>query len=377
MLRRGLVRAGWFLIALAPQLAVAGGTVTVIRPDAQEILFGATLFAFDVEHAEPAVERIDVFVGRRLVGTALAPDWSFEWEAPADVSTDSVLALIYVGGNVVERIEIPTRKIGMSQGVGVSLVQLYPVVLDRKGRYILDLDVDAFEVLDQGSPVPIKNFSVQTTRSRIGLLLDVSNSMESKISVLREASSRFVSELGERHAVSVYTFNHALQRLASGSRDTPELRRSIGELRAGGGTALYDALIQVLDEMQRLDGRRAVFVFSDGRDERSLTSKQSVIRRAVASDVIIYAVGTQVEKESAPRDDLEALAAETGGRSYFVQRAEDLYGVFDEVLRDLEAQYVLSYPPPKGQAGVRAVEVRVTDPRYDVRCRSQYLYDGD
>ena len=93
--------------------------------------------------------------------------------------------------------------------------------------------------------------------------------------------------------------------------------------------------------------------------------------------MIIYAVGTLSSGGSRrARDDLVSMAEETGGRAFFIKRSEDLRSVLSDILLDLDAQYVLSYPPPEGPAGTRAVEVRTADRKYSVRCRRQYVYGG-
>jgi len=307
----------------------------------------------------------------------MRPDWSFRWEAPPGAGERQIVAVVYAGDAVIDRFHIKTRKVGATQEVDVSLVQLYPVVVDRRGRFVKGLELADFDVLDQGRPVEVQNFAERTSDSSLALLLDVSQSMEEKIGVVRTACARFVDQLGDRHATSLYAFNHGLQRLAPLERNPGAVKAAVAGLTAGGGTALYDALIQVFDDLKRISGRRAVVVFSDGRDERSLSSWDAVARAGRAGDVIIYAVGTQSNEDSRrSRDDLVSMAEETGGRAFFIKRAEDLRGVLADILLDLDAQYVLSYPPPEGPAGTRAVEVRTADGKYKVRCRQQYVYGG-
>ena len=130
--------------------------------------------------------------------------------------------------------------------------------------------------------------------------------------------------------------------------------------------------------MSSVRGRRALVVFSDGRDERSLTTLQRTIELARRSEVVIYAVGAGDSLEDLEaRDDLRILAEETGGKAQFIQKLKGLPRIFDTVLEDLGSQYYLGYTAPKGLRGLRKVVVQVKEGSYSVRCRKRYYHDGE
>ena len=131
----------------------------------------------------------------------------------------------------------------------------------------------------------------------------------------------------------------------------------------------------MLRELRPLTGRKVVLIFSDGKDERSLISLQTVIHAAHESSVILFVVALleQGEADSAWRD-MQSLAEETGGQAFLLRKLELLRGAYEMVVAHMRAQYVLSYRPPEGEAGLRPIEVGVTRPGLEVHCRKSYLY---
>lgn len=100
-----------------------------------------------------------------------------------------------------------------------------------------------------------------------------------------------------------------------------------------------------------------------------LADVQEYARRA---GVAIYSVALGTDRRLRP---LRRLARETGGRSYTL-RASELPGVYEEIERELRAQYLLTYQAPEAPAGAREtfrrVEVRVARPGIEARTLAGY-----
>lgn len=376
MLGSGAVRRTGTLILLLALVAVGGeGAVAFLSPAPGEILLGETVFKFEVEAGTPPVDRVDVYVGGKLVGSATAPAWTLTWSAPDSLVGTRVTAVAFAGDKPVERVELPTQSLGYSQELEVTAVQLFPVVRDRKGRYVSSLKREDFEVLEQGKPVPVETFSTEVSQLKIAILLDVSGSMVPKLAQVQEAACAFVDKLGASDEISVYSFNQALAVAVTGATDHAEVKRSIRSLKAAGGTALYDAVSRVAKDLAKKPGRKAIFLFSDGQDEISVLSLPHAVRMVSTSDAIVYAVGAGDDDRSiVARKDLDELATATGGEAYFVAKTRELDRVFAAVLLDLRSQYFITFTPSPGPAGERRVEVRAKSERYTVRCRKSYRH---
>jgi Ca-activated chloride channel family protein len=163
--------------------------------------------------------------------------------------------------------------------------------------------------------------------------------------------------------------------------DLRALGEGIAQLRPGGSTALCDALVYSLARLQRVKGRRALVVLSDGlgRDERvSFAACQRFVAR---SGVPVYLI---MLPESGPADERRTVAAvrraeelvgPSGGKVVRIESTDRLGQVYLEIQAELRAQYVLSYYPAPAagtQPGWRPVTVQATRPGLTVRAAGGY-----
>src|SRR5215217_6705552 len=77
----------------------------------------------------------------------------------------------------------------------VDLVRVGAVVRDRKGRFVRDMSVRDFEVLDAGEHRRISEFRHDDSAVSIALLFDASGSMESRLGQARETAEHILSWL--------------------------------------------------------------------------------------------------------------------------------------------------------------------------------------
>ncbi len=370
-----LVLCSAVLIAGTANPVRSDDRIRFVEPAANGLLIGQTSFRFEVGPGDADVERIDVYVDGVLVGSAVEPEWSFVWDAPSGASGTPVVAVAFAAGQLVARARLQTAAVGFGSEIDVSVVQLYPAVVDRRGRFVRDLEKRDFVIHDQGKPVAIEEFATEATTLSIAVVLDVSASMFDRLGLVQNAACGFVDELRADDEVSVYAFNQSLRQVVKPTRNHDNIKNGIRSLIADGGTALFDALMRVLYDLEEIPGRRAVFLFSDGLDERSVATLARVVEAARSAEAIVYAVGAgDDDRALEARDDLLLLAEETGGDAHFIRKLKELPAVFDAVLSHLRAQYVLSYPPPSGEPGIRQIEVGVTNKKYTVHCRSSYAY---
>lgn len=371
----GLLSTAGLLILLLVVPAAGASDVAFVSPRDGELVAGDLQFKLRVRDGAD-IARVDVYVAGTLAGSAVAPDWSFAWSAPALVGAPIVAIAFDASGRPGERVRIKTAAHVITEWVDVNAVQLYPVVTDRGGRYVRGLERKSFTVLDQGKPVPIDYFSEDVERLSLAIVLDTSRSMTGKLSFVTEAAWGLIQQLESDDAVSMYAFNHGLvvgPRAAAA--ETATLEPFVRGLAPSGGTALYDALSEVLRDLAPGKGRKAIILFSDGQDEQSLLTLAQVVNSARQSEAILYTVGAGTsERDIEARADLEQLARETGGQALFFDNYRKLDSVFESVLLDLRSQYSLSYTPPGGESGVRAIEVKVEGSAYRVRCRPSYVY---
>jgi Ca-activated chloride channel family protein len=276
---------------------------------------------------------------------------------------------------------------GVRFRAGVDVVLLNVTVTDGSKRYVTDLDVGDFTVLEDGRPQNITFFRKADVRMALALLIDSSASMEESLSTAQEAAIGFVRELGPADLASVIDFDSRVQVLAPFTADRTALDAAIRSTVAGGSTAVYNAVyialrelakVRLTDEQEGLR-RRAIVVLSDGEDTSSLVSFDEMLDLAQRSDSVIYTIGLGVDtptvrRSADPSFVLTRLAQQTGGRAFFPEQAKQLTGVYTDIRNELSSQYLLAYVSSNERTTRwRGVNVRVNRPGMVVRTRQGYL----
>ena len=287
----------------------------------------------------------------------------------------------------------------------VNLVDVLFTVLNRRNKLVPDLQENDFKVFDEGKPQEIRYFSKQTDLPlRIGMLLDTSNSIRDRIKFEQDASVSFLFSVLRRNKdqAFVMTFDDEPQILQTFTSDTGSLRDQIMGTRAGGGTAIYDAIYQAcstqLNHPPRPQGdqpdvvRRVMILISDGEDNLSTHTRAEAIELAQRTSVVIYTISTSTQWVSLEETDpnktsdrkyhltegdkiLHDLAEETGGRAFFPYHVDDLDQSFQDIGDELRNQYSIAYQPANYVLDGRYHKIRVEVPDhkgYQVRARRGY-----
>jgi VWFA-related protein len=254
--------------------------------------------------------------------------------------------------------------------VSVETVTLDVVVVDKKGRFVPGLKPESFEVLEDGRPQNLSFFTAQFTPVTTLLLLDSSSSIRSSLSAIQTAAYLFVQNLSEGDSARIGLFNSEVR---FGSEFTDSIAEHLSILKTmkpEGKTALYDGILAALQELDPVDGRKSLLLFTDGDDagpanQGSEATAEDAVEKAKQSEVTIYTVGFTgwgpEGSESVNRPFLTSLAGATGGRAFFPADVEAVKKSFAEVQQDLHRHYRLAYVPEQAPSDVvwRNIEVKV------------------
>jgi Ca-activated chloride channel family protein len=209
------------------------------------------------------------------------------------------------------------------------------------------------------------------------LLLDSSGSMQGRMEKVHLAAGKFVDALKDEDQALVIDFDEKVFLLQDFTRDAKLLREAIDSTYAEGGTALYDALYAAFRKLRNVPGRKAIVLLSDGEDTNSKFSYARILEAAKTSDVIIYSIGLGVSiLDVASHSVLKELAEETGGRSFFTGKAEELEEVYQRIAEELRSQYYITYSPTNENWDGKWRKIRLTAPRrkdLDIRTRQGYF----
>ena len=255
----------------------------------------------------------------------------------------------------------------------VNLVDVLFTVFNKQNKIVADLEEKDFKVSDDGAAQQILSFSHQTDLPlRVGLLLDTSNSIRSRLKFEQDAATDFLYSVIRRDKDQTFlmTIEDDPQLVQSATADLGRVRDTLQRQRAGGGTALYDAIYKASEEMVKLplptgtpELRRVLVVISDGEDTLSRRSRGEALDMAQRASIVIYTISTSTEwivsdnKSQAARTAqrkylktdgdkvLETFANDSGGRAFFPYLIDDLASSFAAIGEELRSQYSLAYVP--------------------------------
>ncbi len=268
--------------------------------------------------------------------------------------------------------------------VDVARVPLLFAVTDRKNRFITDLGREDFRVFDNGWEQEIREFDRESDLPlRIGVILDTSNSIRGRFKFEQEAAIEFLQGVlvEESDRAFLVSFDTRAELIVDYTNDIEELADGVRRLRAGGGTALYDAIYyacrdKLPEDQPKEQFRRALVVIGDGEDNRSTVTREDALEMAHKSESVVYAISTNRSGGHLAIGDktLARFANETGGVIYRPFQARDLQQSFANIANELRHQYFILYSPAQfvNDGSFHTVEVRTRHRNATVRVRSGY-----
>ena len=309
--------------------------------------------------------------------------------------------------------------------VDTTLVSIPVSVMDRNGKFIPNLRKEDFHIWENGVEQQVAYFASVDKPFTVALVIDTSGSTKSRLMEIQDAATTFINQLRPDDRVMVVSFSDKIRVLSQPTSDRVALRNAVQMTQPGSGTRLYDAVDLVINEhFNRIDGRKAIVLFTDGVDTTSKrASYESTVRDAEELDALIYPVefdtyadmaggggggsqrgkggilddlisiivgggitingggggsgGTGTSRAEYERGDqyLHDLARVSGARLYNAEM-QNLDFAFRAVAEELRRQYSLGYyPKNKPVAGERrGIRVRVTRPELVVRTRDSYVF---
>jgi Ca-activated chloride channel family protein len=231
------------------------------------------------------------------------------------------------------------------------------------GQSIDDLGLDELNLLDNGKP-PLRILAFDSTKDiplRVGLLIDMSESMDQTRSKDRGAAIKYVQQIFRQKTDEAFVMNFGSRPVIAQTwtSDTSALIDGILNRRisavggtSAGGTAVFDAVHRAcLDEfsqMNHVSNVNFLILFSDGEDNASHYSLEDAVDACQRTDTAVYAFRNEAEPgfSSAGPKLLADLATQTGGRVFRDQDSEtEAYADLQSIQADLRSRYRLIYRP--------------------------------
>src|SRR5262249_49958775 len=298
------------------------------------------------------------------------------------------------------------RAAGQDQPIRLksTLVQVPVIASDSGGRYITDLKKSDFKLLEDGVVQQIDFFASVDQPFTVALLLDSSGSTMDQLNQIKAAALAFLDNLRPQDRVMIMNFDDSVHIHCDFTNDRGVLKRAVESIQPGEFTQVYEAIYTaVWERLRKLNGRRAVIVFTDGIDTASseIDDDDSLNAIAETEAVLVYPIRYSTRPDVERRllrkkeyqgqtgedriraldrtyreadEYLEELASLSGGLLERADTLKDLNGAFARIAAELRQQYLLGYYPTNTRENdsERKISVQVGRQGVKVRARPGY-----
>jgi VWFA-related protein len=246
----------------------------------------------------------------------------------------------------------------------VPVVNVDVVVTDNDGNYLTGLKKENFRLTEDGAPQTITNFATTDAPITVVILVEYSRRAYGwYLYTARSWADVFLHQLKPTDWV-------ALESFAMRPNVEVDFTHNISEVEQGlinlvlptfSESVIYDALIDTMDRLADVKGRKSILVLASGEDTFSRHNLNDAIARLKETDITVYCVGVgeqfalQMDMQGAngsgnlnylqAQNQLRTFAQLTGGRTWFPRFEGELPGVMGDVAASLRNQYSIAYSP--------------------------------
>jgi VWFA-related protein len=250
--------------------------------------------------------------------------------------------------------EAPVVRITQVDNSQFPQVTVYVSVTNAAGEP-LAVDAATIQLFENGVLMQTINITGTGTLSAPTTLfvIDVSGSMEKseKMNAAKEAAKAYVNQMRPGDQGGLIAFNTEVNILQPVTADHQALTQAIDSLYPNGNTAMFDALLEGVNLLAGIPGRKAILLLSDGLDNRSLHSVDDVIESIGPAGLSISTIGLGDPKEAGTNYGLDepalrSLAERAGGTYSFATDPTALTGIYEQEGRVLQSEYAFTYTSP-------------------------------
>jgi VWFA-related protein len=264
-----------------------------------------------------------------------------------------------------------------------QLVLINVTVTTPLNQVVTGMEKEHFKLAEDKVQQQIATFSSEESPLSVGLVFDISGSMNNKLQKSRMAAKQFFNTANPQDEFFLVQFNERPDLVIPWTTNTEEIQNRLAFTQAKGRTALLDGLYLAMNEMKKArNPRKAVLVLSDGGDNSSRYTETEIKNLVREADVQVYAMGIfepmggrgRTAEEMAGPGLLTELAEQTGGRHFPIDNLNELPDVAAKIGVELRSQYLLGYysSNPTNDGKYRRVEVKLVQPRGLPPLRAHY-----
>jgi VWFA-related protein len=246
------------------------------------------------------------------------------------------------GGGTVSDLNLTINSFTLGQ---FPWIRVLVSVTNQSGNAVSGLGRENFDLTDESRLEGVVKAEEQNQGGSraisTSMVLDRSGSMDGLLGDLKTAAKQYVDELQQGDRAAVIYFDNAVDLDQQFTDDKSALKSAIDARSTGGSTAIYDATIRGIREVEQEANTRAVISMTDGKENASTNTKQDVIDLANQGEQIpIYTVTLGSGADQSPMQD---ISSKTGGRHFHAPSASDLTAIYNDISQQLARRYRLTY----------------------------------
>jgi len=254
-----------------------------------------------------------------------------------------------------------------------QLVQVNTVVTDQDGNIITGLKQQNFRIFDDNQAEPVTNFQPNTAPITIVILLEFSNIFGPYFAQIGPYLTRgFTDHLGPKDWVALVTYDMKSHILVDFTHNKDAVKEALSTLYFPGFSEAneFDALIDTIDRLKDVNGKKAILLVSTGFDTFSKHTLDKTYDALKQTNVTVYCIGAaEMVEVSNPRgesvtylqakNEMNYFGKLTGGYAWFPRFEGEMPDIFNSVVAFLRNQYSLGYVPPESARDGKYHKVKV------------------
>src|ERR1700722_1578976 len=253
-----------------------------------------------------------------------------------------------------------------SIAVESNVVNIDAVVTDQDGDILANLKKENFRVLDNNQPQQISNFAPSEAPITIVVLMEFSQLGGEWFAYQAKTwAYSFLGHLTDKDYVALKTFDLRTHVLVDFTRNKQEVAQAVAGLYFPDfhEANLFDALLETLDELRNVKGKKSILLLASGFDTFSKHTLDQTLKRVKETEVPIFSVGMAEEKDVRKfnggeritylqaKNQLTTFAELTGGYAWFPRFQGEMGEIFNSVATFLRRQYTLGFTPSSSPDG--------------------------
>ena len=248
----------------------------------------------------------------------------------------------------------------------VELVLVPVTVMDDSHRIVTGLEKENFHLFEDKHPQPIKNFWQEDEPVSVGIVLDVSGSMSTKIERARESVTALLKASNPQDEFFFMTFADKPTLVQDFTHNPDEIQGNLLFTNPKGRTSLLDAIVLAVNNMKNAQYRRkALVIISDGGDNCSRYTEKNVRSLIKEADILVYSIGVfdrefQTLEERLGPELLAGVSELTGASAYTLDNPNFLPRITEHIATELRNQYILAYSPDPSRRDGKWRKIKVS-----------------